>query len=444
MRPIGKLALAALAAAVAVTGGPAADKAAADDDKIFVPLTVYRTGPYAPNGIPIANGWRDYLKLLNMRDGGINGVELMWEECETRYDTKLGVECYEKLKNKGPKGAAVFNPLSTGITYQLIPKARVDEIPIHSMGYGRTAAANGRVFKWIFNFPTTYWSQASAFIKHIAAEEGGMDQLDDKSIGLIYHNSPYGKEPIPTLETLADMHGYEFLTYPVDHPGQEQGSTWLQIRRDDLDWLIMWGWGVMNQVAIQEAADIRYPMDHFIGVWWSGAEPDVTPAGEAAEGYKAGNFNGVGTDYPVLQDILEHVYDGDEAAAREAGWGTVLYNRGVVNMIYDTEAMRTAMTKFGDRALSGKEVRWGLENLDLSADRIAELGAEGLLRPITISCEDHEGGGPIFVQQWTGQKWAKATDWIDPITEVVRPRVEQASMQYAEENDIEVRDCATE
>ena len=37
----------------------------------------------------------------------------------------------------------------------------------------------------------------------------------------------------------------------------------------------MWGWGVMNQVAIQEAANIRFPMENFIGIWWSGAEHDV-------------------------------------------------------------------------------------------------------------------------------------------------------------------------
>ena len=60
--------------------------------------------------------------MLNERDGGINGVRLVVEECETQYDTKQGVECYERLKGKGT-GAVVFNPLSTGITYQLIPKA---------------------------------------------------------------------------------------------------------------------------------------------------------------------------------------------------------------------------------------------------------------------------------------------------------------------------------
>jgi branched-chain amino acid transport system substrate-binding protein len=201
------------------------------ENEQFIPLLVYRTGPYAPNGIPNANGYVDYLKLVNARDGGINGVKVTWEECETQYNTKLGVECYEKLKNQGPTGASLVNPYSTGITYQLIPKARVDKVPIHSMGYGRTAAADGRVFAWTFNFPTTYWSQASAFIKYVGQQEDGLERLKGKKIALVYHNSPYGKEPIPTLEILAQKYGYDLKLLAVDHPGQEQKSTWLQIRR---------------------------------------------------------------------------------------------------------------------------------------------------------------------------------------------------------------------
>lgn len=164
---IRKALLAAVGAAVIAAPIVAAPTIAKSEQ--FFPLLVYRTGPYAPNGIPTANGVVDYFKLINERDGGINGVKISWEECETEYNTKLGVECYEKLKNKGATGASVVNPYSTGITYQLIPKASVDKIPIHSMGYGRTAAADGRVFKWTFNFPTTYWSQASAFIRYVGA-----------------------------------------------------------------------------------------------------------------------------------------------------------------------------------------------------------------------------------------------------------------------------------
>ena len=149
--------------ALAVMLGPLAGIVPAQQTHgIFVPLLVYRTGAFAPSGIPIANGFVDYFTLINERDGGINGVKLLWEECETQYDTKQGVECFERLKSKNP---VLVNPYSTGITYQLIPKAAVDKVVVFSMGYGMTAAADGSWFPWVFSFPTTYWSQASAVIR---------------------------------------------------------------------------------------------------------------------------------------------------------------------------------------------------------------------------------------------------------------------------------------
>src|SRR5262245_53243078 len=261
----------------AAIAGPWAVTAASAQDGLFIPTLVYRTGPYAPNGSPSANGFKDYFALLNERDGGIEGVKIVHEECETQYDTKQGVECYERLKSKNP---LIINPFSTGITYALIPKAPVDKIPILSMGYGRTDAAVGSIFPWVFNMPTSYWSQASAKIKYVAAKEGGFEKLKGKKLALVHHNSPYGKEPIPTLEALSKKYGYELEILAVDHPGQEQKATWLKIRQWKPDWIFLWGWGVMNQVSIKEAAAIGFKMDHMVGVWWSGTETDTLPAGD--------------------------------------------------------------------------------------------------------------------------------------------------------------------
>ena len=411
-------------------------------ESLYVPNLTYRSGPFAPNGIPFANGSRDYVEMLNKRDGGLDGVELIYEECETGYDTKLIVECYERLKNKHG-GIRFVAPNSTGGTYQLIPKASVDKVVVHSMGYGRTAAADGRVFPWTFNFPTTYWSQASAFIKYVGSQEGGMGNLKGKKIALVYHNSAYGKEPIPTLEVLAQKHGYELLLLPVDSPGQEQKATWLQIRRGKPDWIFLWGWGVMNQVAIKEAAAIKFPMDHFIGVWWSGTETDVIPAGNGAKGYKAGTFHAPGHNTQLHADILKHVYNGDLAAARKNNFGDVLYNRGILGYAFDLEAVRIAMNKYGKgKVPSGEQVRWGFENLSISDARLTELGLKGFTRAINVSCADHEGNGPVLIQQWTGSEWKVITDWITPMRDVVRPMIEQAAAKYAKENSIQPRDCS--
>jgi branched-chain amino acid transport system substrate-binding protein len=428
-----------LAAVVAV--GPMAGLAPAQDKSMFIPLLVYRTGPFAPNGIPSANGFNDYFNLINERDGGINGIKIAFEECETQYKTDLGVECYERLKAKNP---VLVNPFSTGITYQLIPKAPVDKVVIHSAGYGMTASADGRWFPWVFNFPMTYWSQASAFIKYVAQQEGGMDKLKGKKIVHVYHNSPYGKEANPTLEVLAKQLGFDLTLLAVDTPGQEQKATWLQVRRINPNWIYISGWGVMNQVAVKEAAAINFPMDHVVGNWWTGTESDVVPAGDGAKGYKSMTFHAPGSNFKVHQDILKHVYEKGKGAAKKEGVGEVLYNRTIINAMLNVEAIRTAMGKFGNKPLSGEQVRWGMENLNITEKRLEELGMKGFMRPLKVSCENHEGNGLALVQQWDTKNWKIVSDWIEPMREVVRPKLEAAAVEEGKRLGYTMRDCAKE
>ena len=420
-----KLALGAAFAAMA--SGVAYEAQAADE--IYVPLLTYRTGAFAGSGTPIANGMHDYLTMLNERDGGVGGVKIKIEECETGYKAQKGVECYESTKGKNP---VMYNPYSTGITLQLIPKASVDQIPILSMGYGLSAAAKGDSFPWIFNAPTTYWGQASAIIKYIGAEVGGMDKLKGKKIGFIYLDVGYGREPIPVFEQLSKKNGFELKKYPVGvKEMQNQSSQWLNVRRDRPDYMIMWGWGAMNPTAIKEAAKIRFPMDKFIGVWWSGGDDDARPAGAAAKGYKSVNFHGTGDNFPALQDIQKLVVaKGKSKVADSSKVGENLYNRGVMNSVIIAEAIANAQKIHNKKVVTGKEVRDGLETLNLTADRLKELGLQGFANPMKITCKDHSGGHPVYIQQWDGKGWKRASDDIAPMAEVVGPLLDEAAKKY--------------
>ena len=402
------------------------------------PMLSYRTGPYGPNGTEFADGYADYFTLLNERDGGIGGVMTKTPECETAYNTAKGVECYESTKSDG---ALVYQPLSTGITYQLIPKVTADDIPLHSMGYGRTSAANGKVFSHIFNYPGNYWDAASIIVKHINDQESG--DLKGKKIALVYHNSAYGKEPIRTLEELSKKHGFELTLLPVDHPGQEQKSQWLQIRRDRPDYVMMWGWGVMNQVAIKEASNIRFPMDHFIGVWWSGSENDVLPAGAGANGYKAIAMHGSGSDYPIYTDIKKHVVDTGKAAGDGTKVGTVLYNRGMYAAMLAAEAAAKAQELSGKADITSADMRNGMEALEVSNARLTELGLPGFAPEIKVSCENHGGPGLGEIQQWdaTTKNWTFITDFMASDRSVLDPLIAEDSAAYAAENNITPRDC---
>ena len=426
---------------VMLAAWPLAGAALAQQKQIFIPRLVYRTGPYASSGIPVANGIVDYYTLINERDGGINGVKLAWEECEFQYDTKQGVDCYERLKGKG---AVLVFPLSTAVMYQLIPRAPMDKIPVIQVGAGMTAAADGRWFPWVFNFPTTYWSQASAVIQYIGQREGGLDKLRGKKIAHIFLSVPYGKEANPTLDTLARQLGFQLTLLAVNPPGQEQKATWLQVRRLNPNWIFMSGWGVMNQVAIKEATAIGYPMDHFIGNWWSSSDGDVIPAGAAAKGYIGAAFHAPGTNFKVHQEIFKHLYDKGKGAGKREAVGEVLYNRGLVSAMFEVEAIRTAMSKFGDKPLSGEQVRWGLEHLSLSEKRLEELGMKGFTHPLKVTCEDHEGGGPVLFEQWDGKKWNIVSDWIPTMRDVVRPKLEAAAAEEGRILGYAMRDCSKE
>ena len=423
------------AAVVAATIMATAVPAMAD---LSFPMLSYRTGPYGPNGTEFADGYADYFTLLNERDGGIGGVKVVTPECETAYNTAKGVECYESTKGDG---ALLYQPLSTGITYQLIPKATADGIPIHSMGYGRTSAANGKVFSHVFNYPGSYWDAASVIVKHISDMEKG--ELKDKTIALVYHNSAYGKEPIRTLEELGKKHGFKLTLLPVDHPGQEQKSQWLQIRRERPDYVMMWGWGVMNQVAIKEATNIRYPMDKFIGVWWSASENDVLPAGDGANGYKAVTFHAVGDDFPVFADIRKHVKDAGKAAGDGSNIGSVLYNRGMYAAMLAAEAAATAQKMSGTKDINSSQMRDGMEALKLDAARMEELGLKGFGPEINVTCADHGGPGLGAIQQWDAKtkKWSLITDFVASDREIIDPLIAEDSAAYAAENKIEERDC---
>ena len=407
----------------------------------FFPGLPYRTGPYAPNGVPWANGYADYLKLVNAR-GGINGVKILYEECETAYDTARGVECYERLKGKYG-GATVFQPLSTGITFALTDRAAADKIPLITLGYGLAASQDGGVFKWNFPLMGSYWTAADMLLQHIGKKEGGMDKLKGKKIALVYHDSPFGKEPIPLVTERSKMHGFDLQLIPVTAPGVEQKSAWLQVRQSRPDYVLLWGWGVMNSTALKEAQATGYPRDKMYGVWWAGAEPDVKDVGEGAKGYNALNLNTSGTQPKVIQDILKYVHEKGQGTGPKDEVGQVLYTRGVIIQMLGIEAVRRAQERFGKgKVMTGEQVRWGLENLALDQKKLDALGFSGMLRPLSTSCQDHMGSTWARVQTWDGSKWSFTSDFLQADEQIIKPMVKAAADKYAADKQLTRREPA--
>ncbi len=415
---------------------------ASAEESLYLPSLVYRTGPFAPGGVPFADGFADYWAMVNERDGGVGGAKVIVDECEFGYNTDRGVECYERTKNNH-KGALVYHPLSTGVTYALADRTLTDKIPVVSMGYGRSDAGDGAAFPYVFPMSTNYWGQATAILKYMGDMAGGsVEDLKGKKIALVYLDIAYGKEPIPLFEAAAKKFGFEILLYPVSFPGIEQKATWLQIRRARPDYITMWGWGVMNQTAIKEAANINFPMDHFIGNWWSGAEIDTVPAGKASMNYKSAAFSAAGKDFPVIKDIEKYVYAKGNGAGEDT-IGTVLYNRAIASQVLVHEGIKLAQKKFGVASITAEQLRWGLENVDMTPEIAASYGAKGIVPEITITCENHVGtGGGVKIQQWDGSSWSMITDWIEPMHEMVQPAIKASADKYLQEKGLERAKCS--
>jgi branched-chain amino acid transport system substrate-binding protein len=406
--------------------------------ELLIIAQTYRTGPYANNGIPSSDGFADYFTLLNERDGGIGGEKIVIEECEFGYNTVKGVECYS---NNRTRGGLVWTPLSTGTTYGMIPLTREDGAPMLTMGYGRTSAADGAVFDNVFNFPANYWQGAAAQIRYI--KEVTPSGLAGLKIGLVYHNSAYGKEPIPTLQALAAREGFTLNLYAVDHPGDDQNAIWPAVKADANDWALLWGWGVMNPTALRTALKVGFPIDRVFGVWWSANESDVKRIGAKAKGYKAINFHAVGTSFSVYNALNDYVYFAGKAAGLANNLGTSLYNRGLLAAMFAAEGIRNAQRIHNTAKITPQMMRDGLEAIDLSAEDLNGLGFEDYLPPVKATCANHGGQGLVAVNEWDPQLrgWRQITDYYAPDMDLLGPMIRADADAFAAENGVTRRAC---
>ena len=429
-----RLAISAAFVAATLSSGLATSVAMAQGAVQFFPSLTGRTGPVAPNATPFANGYWDYMKLVNER-GGINGVRTLVEECETAYATDRGVECYERLKGRHG-GATVFQPLSTGITFALTDRVPKDKIPMITSGYGRSDSADGGIFKWNFPLIGHYWVAGDVIIQHIAKQEGGFDKLRGKRIAVGYHDSPFGKELLPILEERSKMHGFTLQLLPIPAPGVEQKAIWLQVRQSRPDYVILQTWGVMTATAVREAIAVGFPREKMFGTWWSGAEPDLKDIGQAARGYNAVMMqHGSTKDADVVKEILTKVHAKGNGTGPRDEVGDVLYMRGVVGAMLATEGVFRAQEKFGKgKRMTGEQARWGYENLNITQARLDQLGFKGVLRgPIATTCNDHMGSSVARIHRWTGNGFEWVSDFLQADEQIMRPMVRASAEQYARE-----------
>jgi branched-chain amino acid transport system substrate-binding protein len=409
--------LAIVTALILATGSllTAAPSHAQSKSEIVIGVQCDRTGPTQIVGTVLCPAFHDYIALVNSK-GGVDGHPIKAMEIDHEYKVPPAVESYERHKKEGAVTMAVYG---TPQIYALTAKLTEDRIPGTSPGFGSAAAADGARYPFIFPIAATYWSQGAAAVDFVKKQLGG--SLKGKKIAYIFYDNPAGREPIEVIEDLAAKEGFQLKTFAVPPPGVEMGAQVLDIaQRFRADFVIAHLFGGAPSVSIKEFKRVGYPLRKVVSFVWGAAEANIDGAGgfAVAEGYYAMQFAGVGTDYPVLNEIRDMYKKQGKEPPKEMA-STVFYNRGVLIAALHVEAIRNALKAKPDGKLTGNDTKAGFE-------KISNFTLGGLVPPLKITATDHEGGGLVQIWQVKGGKFEKVTDWFAAYQDVVGKHIKEA------------------
>lgn len=364
-----------------------------------------------------SQGQRDCITLFNER-GGINGYKILAEVTDHGNDLPRAVESYERAKGQG---AVLVDPLSTPIARALVTRVLQDKINMITAFSGRSDAADGSVFPYIFPLSPNYWTQIGLLVDFFRRTDG---DLKGKKICFVHIDTPFGKEPLPILEALRDKLGYELQTFPYTPPGNDQSAIWPQVRRARPDWVVFWGAGVGQTVALTEAIRNGIRMDRLSSsVWVSESDMDVVGR-QQAKGVLKIDPCVLGREAKPIQDILKTVVAAGKGAGPENKVGTVYYSYGVMITSLILEGVKKAFEKAPNGPITGAWLNAGLH-------AIKDFTADGMIPATTITNADHQGGGKGRISRWDGAKFVPVTDWYSANQDVVWAEIKKYSSEFA-------------
>ena len=396
--------------------GLVAGVAQAADKTIVIGEQCDRTGATQITGVALCPAVKDYIDLVNSQ-GGIDGWHINVDEIDNQYKVPLAVEADQKQKDEG---AGVRMPYGTPMIEALYKKLDEDKLPATTPGFGIAAAADGGRFPYVFPVAATYWSQGAAAVKFAKDKLGG--SLKGKKVAYIYYDNPAGHEPLPVLEALKASEGFDLKTYAVPPPGIDVSAQVLDIaQRYQPDFVIAHLFGKAPALAIKGFKENGYPLSQVVGLVWASSEADIQAAGGfgLAQGYHAMEFAGAGDNYPVRQQIKEMYQKQGKSPVKMMDENTVYYNRGLLQAAVIVEAVRNALAANGGKAPTGEDVKRGFE-------KIHDFTLGGLVPPLQVTAQDHEGGGWVRVFEVKGDGLVPETDWFQAYRDVVQSALKKA------------------
>ena len=400
----------ALALGAAFAGG-----AAAEDKVLLIGDQCDRTGPTQIVGTVLCPAMQDYYKLVNSK-GGIDGWTIKGDEIDNAYKVPEGIEAYERQKQQG---ALLMTLYGTPQTVALNQRLEQDHMPTTSPGFGISAAGDGKRFPYLFPIAATYWSQGASAVQFAKDKLGG--SLKGKKIAYVYYDNPAGKEPMPILEALQKQEGFELRTFAVPPPGVELGAQIIDVtQRFHPDFVIAHLFGRSPSVLIKGLKGAGFPLSKVVGLVWASAEADILAAGgwATAGGYNTMQFAGAGDDYPVRQEIKAMYKKEGKEPPKEMD-NTVIYNRGLLQAAIQIQALTNALKISDGKLPTHEQIKAGME-------QIKDFTLGGLVPPLQITADDHEGGGWVRIFTAKGGKFVAATDWIHSYRDVVENALKTA------------------
>jgi branched-chain amino acid transport system substrate-binding protein len=392
-----------------------ATSATAEEKKLLIGVQCDRTGATQIVGTVICPAAHDYFQYANLK-GMLDGYTIDHPEIEMGYKVPPAVEAYERFKQQG---AVIMQVYGTPQTHALNERLEKDQIPTTTPGFGIAASADGEKYPYLFPIAASYFSQGAAAIKFAKEQLGG--NLKGKKIAYIYYDNPAGKEPLPVIEDLQKTEGFELRTFAVPPPGVELTAQVLDIaQRYRADFVISHLFGRSPSVSIKEFKRSGYPLSKVLGLVWASAESDIKAAGgwPIAEGYNTLQFAGAGDDYPIRQEI-KALYKQEGKEPPETMEDTVIYNRGLLQAAIEVEALKNALKLTGGKQPTGPDVKRGFE-------QVHDFTLGGLVPPLAITPEDHEGGGWVRVFKVHGGKFVPEGDWFRAYRDLVMQTVKVA------------------
>lgn len=402
----------AAAVALALCAGTSAS---AQTKEIVFGMQCDRTGPTELVGTNMCPGVHDYVDLVNSK-GGVDGYQIKLVDIDNQYKVPAGVEAFQREKEQGAVTMAVY---ATAVVQALSQQCNDNKISCTSPGFGIAASADGTRYPYVFPIAASYWSQGAAAVEFAKSQLGG--SLKGKKIAYLMYDNPAGHEPLPVLQDLASLEGFDLHVLAVPPPGLDVSAQALDIaQRYRADFVIAHVFGRSPSLMIKALKGNGYPLSKVVGLVWASAEPDIEAAGGfgAVQGYNTMQFVGVGNDYLVSKEIVAMYAKQGKPAPKEMQ-ASVYYDRGIAWAALHLQAIHNAIMAKGGAVPSSDDVKRGFE-------QIHDFTLGGLLPPLKITAEDHEGGGYVQIWQVDGGKLVRKTDWFRAYPDVVKKQVQLA------------------